>query len=440
MAAPSAHNTNCNSYNPSHESANQQTNHPINQPINYTIETMTIHNFRPLGRHNANFVFRNNRLLIGWRNSGVLRSEAWLGVISEEEAAGDHTTNDRTTTATQTTTTDWLRVYTSPDGSEEMYNGVMGIDQAHPSILHPHVDNTAVPSFLELGATERLKLAEDRLAGVKNGRWKFCKHDGGKLEWFHGGEHKAEQTREKNAETGIPKSRGEKRSRGDRSPELPRVVKKLPSEKFAVCGKQVGGGSENDGEDGVPTQDEKPAESGSTITRQFAPRSTKFDDEVEKSLSPSFDGLKTTDTAVKDEKEPEQKKPPTLMELAEALRDDLIRLAGTLSKPAKEHRVDLTEHFAALSLADSVEEILGLSRTVLVRINYFRRVLTIDYMGKRELLKAAEAQKKPEDIVAVHKQMVLKYKFDEDNARMIWMDLKTRTEDLHTRLVMEQLG
>lgn len=133
---------------------------PTNQQTNHTPQNMDSHNLRILERDGANFIYRNKRLFIGWRNSGIPRAEARLGCINEDEAARDYTNNDRRATTTDSTTTDWLRVYTSSDGPEEMYNGVMGVDEAHPAILHPHVDETAVPSFEQLGAVERLKRVE----------------------------------------------------------------------------------------------------------------------------------------------------------------------------------------------------------------------------------------------------------------------------------------
>lgn len=109
---------------------------------------MASQTLRALDRKEANFVYRNKRLLIGWRNSGSLRCEAWLGYINEDDAASRHTTNN--STATQPTTTDWPGVYTSSDGSDEMYNSVMGIVEARPAVLRPH---TEVPSC----SRERLK-------------------------------------------------------------------------------------------------------------------------------------------------------------------------------------------------------------------------------------------------------------------------------------------
>jgi len=185
-------------------------------------------------------------------------------------------------------------------------------------------------------------------------------------------------------------------------------------------------------------KDETPRESGCTIKEQFAYQPITDHDDIAKTLSPALDGLTVADATVKKEKETDQEKPPTLMQAAEALRNDVIRLARTLSKPAKEHKVDLTEHFAKLQCAESIEEILELIRMVLVRINCFRVILSQDFKAKQESLRAAEAKKKPDDIIALHKQMALKYKLDEDNARSIWTDLKTRTEDLATRMVVEQ--
>jgi len=124
------------------------------------------------GRDSPSLVFRNDRLLIGWCVTGRLRTEAWLGEIGQEEAAIEHSTNEATTTSTEPTTANRLRVYTSSGGSSTMSKGVAAVNETHPAVLQPHADETALSSsdFRELGANERMKLFENRLAGVKNGQ------------------------------------------------------------------------------------------------------------------------------------------------------------------------------------------------------------------------------------------------------------------------------
>ena len=53
-----------------------------------------------------------------------------------------------------------------------MSKGVAAVNETHPAVLQPHADETALSSsdFRELGANERMKLFENRLAGVKNGQ------------------------------------------------------------------------------------------------------------------------------------------------------------------------------------------------------------------------------------------------------------------------------
>ena len=167
-----AHNTNHSPYSPhTHQS---------------TFQPIILSNLRTCKHDGANLVYRDNRLLIGWRTSRILqtettpetlRTEAWLGEVSPGEAAGDYLSPHRTTT-------DFLRFYTSSDGSHQLYRGVMGIDEAHPAILHRHVDETAVASFLERGETERLEWAERRLCWVRNGHWQYREREGGELKAF----------------------------------------------------------------------------------------------------------------------------------------------------------------------------------------------------------------------------------------------------------------
>jgi hypothetical protein len=320
-----------------------------------------------------------------------------------------------------------------------MYNGVMGIDEAHPSILHPHVDNTAVSSFLELGATERLKLAEDRMDGVKNGRWKSCKTDGGKLECHHGGERKAEQTRQKKAETGKPEGSGKKRGRGDcspGSPDLDREIKRRPSEKPVGCGKQVD--DHDDDEDHVPIKPECFDKPGWDINKTVLHR--PITDYVDKQLSPLLEqmdvdpptpGAKTQ----LGEEAAEHKKPPTLIETALALAKDIIEQARRLLQPAKKCNIDLTEYISALALAESVEDVIRLGREVAEKVRMYRVKLSQEFLAQEKILNDAEAKKQPEGILVKHREMVVEHKkYEHEMSDLRGVESSDRGPRLQARL------
>ena len=135
----------------------------------------------PQGRDNSKFIFRNNRLLIGWTNN---RTEVWLEEISTEELARANSTNGGTATSTEPTTTNRVRVYTAAVGSA-MAIGVMAVSEAHPAVLQPDADTVVTSSTFEmLEEPQRLELFANRLAGVKNGQWNYYERKGGKMKAF----------------------------------------------------------------------------------------------------------------------------------------------------------------------------------------------------------------------------------------------------------------
>lgn len=126
------------------------------------------------------------------------------------------------------------------------------------------------------------------------------------------------------------------------------------------------------------------------------------------------------------------------MQSAKALAAELKRQAETLIEPAKGQNADFTEHLSALTCASSVEEVIKLSREVLVRINHLRNVLSNNFIAYEQIVKNAEARNKPDDVLARHKVAVLEYKAEEVHARKVYMALKTQTEDLDTRRVFQR--
>jgi hypothetical protein len=170
-------------------------------------------------------------------------------------------------------------------------------------------------------------------------------------------------------------------------------------------------------------------------------------DDVIRDISPGISSMTMNESTPKETTQLEkhddgsqQTEPPTLMQSARAFAAEVKRQAGTLAEPAKGQNADLSEHHSALNSADTVEEILRLSREVLARVNHLRKILSVDFIDYEQVVKKAEAKKKSVDILAHHRVVLLEYKAEEVNARKIWMDLKTQTEDLENRRVSELYG
>jgi hypothetical protein len=316
-------------------------------------------------------------------------------------------------------TTDWLCVYTSSDGSEQLHIGVMGIDEAHPAILHPENEG---PSFLQQGETDRLKSVEDDLQLVEIGRWKYSEREGGELkafEWVDGYNDIGAQS----AKT--PKKGKRNWASANYSPT---PSADIHTDK-KVCGREMLDDSDGDDED-IPPEDEKPESSGSKIERQFAHQLTNADDEIKDSLSPSFANLRATDAAVKDEKKAEPKKLPTLTQLATRLvyrvNNGVIRWA----RGTNQRDIDLHRHTRALLLAESAAAIIESSREVVADLTKYCDILHCDFLAEGALLRDAKANMKPDYVLAAHRDTVVAYKRNETDARDTARDLETWTEHL----------
>jgi hypothetical protein len=138
--------------------------------------TMAIMQRRPirprLPQHpGATPVFRQMRLLVGWHVWENNKTEAWLGVITPSEAAGDPIAYHPI---------DWYHAYTTSDGAKQMGNGIMDVNKVHPAMLEHHeIESGEV--VLNKGRKERLDYLADRHHRVITGRWMYCEQEGGEL-------------------------------------------------------------------------------------------------------------------------------------------------------------------------------------------------------------------------------------------------------------------
>lgn len=144
---------------------------------------MPASNLRVLHRDEANFIYRDKRFFIGYLTWEDNRTEAWLGEI----------TYDRATREDTKTTTDWLRIYMSSNGPEQLTNDVMGINSLHAALVEPHVGSDQ--AFLDLGPGDRLGYLETRYKRVGSGRCKCGEHKGGELKVVTAAKKKVQKRR-----------------------------------------------------------------------------------------------------------------------------------------------------------------------------------------------------------------------------------------------------
>jgi hypothetical protein len=328
---------------------------------------MAHRDLRARDRDGANFVYRDNRLLIGWRTSKIiqidstpetLRIEAWLGEISAGEAASMLMPMNPVTTY-------WLRVYTSSDGSELMHIGVMGIDEAHPATLHPEVEG---PSFLQQGETERLKSVETDMHKVRIGRWKYSEREGGELKFF-------ERAEEDIVEHMVEMPHNGKRDWG--SADYCPSPSTDGHDGKRICARSTPDG--DDCEDDIPPKNETLARSGSASTETFADQSTQDNYDFNKTFESS---MTLKQGATNDEKKAEQKNALSLMQLATQLGADVNHQAYEWALPANKRCIDLNEFTAELSLAGTVAHKIAVCRKIFTRMG--------DYHAK--FIKGREAQ------------------------------------------------
>jgi hypothetical protein len=369
---------------------------------------MTTNEFnRSLERDRSLLVFRNNRLLIGLRTTGAITSEAWLGENNQKEAIRDHTTEDRNGTLKPD-----FRVYTSSDGLVEIKD-LMEFRAAHPAVLYSPADHGAASSLSELRLVERLKLVASRLCLPQAGRVAYHEREGGELE--------------------ARKGPGETRPTGSGSSS---------SERFAQQST-----THNDDADQTLGSDFELVGRDASPSGQSAHQSTPENDKVYETFGSYFERMgrdtspseETTHSAEYEEGvEPMERY--TLSQCAALIRSEVILQATALAKPALICNIHLGSYLPALTLAETIYDIVQLSRQVLVRLDAYRAELGKEFDSQVQILEAAEAKKMPESILARHRETVMEYKRYEYDTRTVYMNLKIQIEDIDTRRILERYG
>jgi hypothetical protein len=368
---------------------------------------MTTNEFnRSLERDRSLLVFRNNRLLVGLRTAGAITSEAWLGETSQEGVIRDHATEDRTDTLRN-----GLRVYTSSDGLEEIMD-LMEFRAAHPAVLYSRADHGAVSSS-ELRLVERLKLVARRLGLPQAGQVAYHEREGGELEAREGTEEM--------------RPTGSGSSSSERSAQQP-----------TTC---------NDDADQTLGSDFEIVGRDASPSGQSAHQSTTKKDDVYETFGSDFERMgrdtspseETTQSAQYEEGvEPMERY--TLSQCAALIRSEVILQATASAKPALICNIHLGSYLPALTLAESIYDIVQLSREVLVRLDAYRAELGKEFDSQVRILEDAEAKKMSESILARHMETVMEYKRYECDTRTVYMNLKIQIEDIETRRVLERYG
>jgi hypothetical protein len=424
---------------------------------------------RALGRNEAKLIYRNDRLLIGWRTtkplqteatSEVLQSEAWVGKISREEDADDEK-------SAHLTTTDLLRVYTTPDGPDQLSHGVMGVDEAHPAVLHPHVTETA---YLDMGKTQRLKMIERRLKRLKNGRKVFCEFEGGELkilgrnvndvddseanedesddgsEWDGNegggirddekeeGEVSENETEEDDVQGQAEKQEKRKRDSGNcNSPSSDtgggKRHRSEPTIVYRGKGKVDNRDDDDEHEDRIPPKNEKPTSPSSTAKNMLANQRT-IGKSSYKAFNASFSGLGINHASVDDEKKADQDKPMSSMQLALQLGADVNQQAYEWALPASMRQIDLNEFTKELSLAMTVVQKIAVCRKIFARMEDYHMKFNKGREVQQFQLDLVVDKRLPDNIIAAHRYLVDEYRRAEIHVRDTVRLLEERADAL----------
>jgi hypothetical protein len=385
---------------------------------------------RSLERDSRLFVFRNNRLLIGWHTAGALRTEAWIEGISQEEANRELTTIERTGTPT-----DRHRVYTTSDGFLRIAGGVKAIQEPHPALLFPGGDR-----FLtELGLVGRVRMAEMKTRLANAGLMA--------PETFNG----IEETRptgsgstssERSAHQSTTDSEDMNPTPGSGSENLDRDTS--PSEQSVH---QSTNDDDDDDDDVYETfgSDFEMMVRDASSTEETTD-SVEDEEEVEPADGPDVErmGRNTSPSETAHSVDYEEGVEPmerlTLKRYAAMAKSAVIFQARAWADPAMMCNINLRSYLPALSDADSTYDIVELARQVLVRMDAYREELSKDFRYQVRILEDAEARIMPESILTRHRETVMEYKRYEYDTRTVYMNLKTQIEDVETRRVLERYG
>lgn len=367
---------------------------------------------RSLDRDGASFIFRHKRLLVGWHVWENNRTEAWLRELTPSEASSEHTINDET---------DWYRTYTSSDGSEQMLNDVMNINEVHPALLEPH-DRGSSELFLTRGRKERLEYLMDRYKRVASGRCKYREQEAGEL---------------KSKKLDVPpqpaKSAVRKRKRENSCSEA--------SECDTTDWKRHRTRFDGDGDD----DEELPVFKSESTDMSAMDQITASSATLQREPLEHIADLNIYNTTGSNDGKGVDRQPTTKIlgtpELrsttasAKALKGVLLNHISQWAESSSTVKLDLTSYTGELYLANTDAEIVIVSQNILHHVTGHHKLVGDMRAAQQQILKDARANGMPVDMIRKQEELVDEYKETEKELQAVVRELTRRVERLQAGLI-----
>ena len=115
-----------------------------------------------LYRNGANYIFNNNRLLVGLLERENQKIEAWFSQVLSPDGTGE--------------VIGWS-VYTSANGSEQL---ITAMSRLHPA-PQAHFVGGNTKAYFSMSTMEQVDFLARRYYDVVEGRAEYCQHQGGEL-------------------------------------------------------------------------------------------------------------------------------------------------------------------------------------------------------------------------------------------------------------------
>jgi len=394
---------------------------------------MVTETLRSLHREGANYIFKNNRLLIGWLAHVFedQKTEVWLAKPPPSN-----------TTGKACETTGW-RIYSSSDGSELLSN----LTELHPALLVYLVGENS-EEFLSRSQKERLSFLSERYEDVVRGRYKHSESEGGELKAM-ASDIIFPRYGVSNARKGEEQKEGKrKRKSGSDCPELPEYENvRDKKRRLETCE------SDDDEERPPSMKTEEPIEMdamdltptalepASQNLQQHTPAQTQPHDQISASIA----NLDIADQRIPGDykpagqedaiREPVKPEPMALNPLAKTLRDIMIGqvmkwaicdsgLKNALESPAGE-----------LCVAENEDEIVIASRKILQRLNGFHAQNEELRSAEQKYLQVLRTSTISVNTLRVHESSILKREGMEKKLKGVIEEMTQRIAELQTGMM-----
>ena len=391
--------------------------------------TMATFNLGSLHHNGSNYIFNNNRLLIGWFERDNQRTEAWFGRVLSSDGAGE---------------VDQWCIYTSANVSEQL---LTDMSRLHPA-LQAHLAGGSIKAYFSMSIMERVGFLAGRYYAVVGGQSRYSEHEGGQLKTMTNlGMFPRINT--SNAPQGQGQNGSQKRKRdSEPSAEPATSVDSVKDKKVKLYPDYFNGSNDDDDEELPPYVKIEPTEMDQTsqIPTVLKPANPDMQQhgtvpsQPQDQISASIATLEIAEKVVPGQISPASQKhdmqgaakpdPTALTAMAITFKEDLLAHIKHWALYASNLKRGLTEPAGKLHMAFEIGEILNTSRNILQYMCRYCGNFKNMKLAQQHNLMNAKANSMPVDIVQMHEVLFRKYQEKEDGLRVVVEEMKQRADAL----------